>query len=517
MVPHALFNLHLVHSSLLWVHLRNPLTAKPAVEEVGRGLGLVHGDHVAGAVELHKGEVAAGLDLAVLVTLADGQTLDLGLVEALLAGPLESLGPGTVAEPVADVVGVTSVDENGNLLKKLGDDAVERLEPIACEEEVAVDVEVAAVVAVDLGTEGILDLILVEVLADPAKSRVAEVAAVLALAADVVDVLAGALVGADEGVVAVDAGGNARPDTAGVVAVLDQALAAGESVVHGLAFALVEDSGVATLAASHGTVVAVLGPAVGQTVTDQDALQVDVAVLVGENLRGENGNVVAGVRLAGNVEVLLGVLGELVEEEGEQGVDVLAGGDRVGDGGAGVGVADVDGLVKEDDRGIVVPRPFVVDDLELLVTAVLLDLVDAEGRRVDLLGAQVEVLEVTSNLAVLLAVLLNPHLLDVGALDDVVPLLVGLAVGGLGLGGMAFFLKASTASGASRVISSQTALASVVIFPNFSSKVESQFWPATLMESKGLSLPPRTCWSSATAVEAAPRTRAEVENLMMGN
>ncbi len=75
----------------------------------------------------------------------------------------------------------------------------------------------------------------------------------------------------------------------------------------------------------------------------------------------------AGIRLASDVEVLLGVLGELVEEEGQEGVDVLAGGNRVADGRAGVRVADIDGLVKENDAGIVVPGELVVDDLELLV------------------------------------------------------------------------------------------------------------------------------------------------------
>lgn len=322
---------------------------------------------MASTVELHEGKVAAGLDLAVFLALANVEALDLGLVERLLTGPLESLGPGTVAEPVADVVSITSVDEDGDLLEKLGNNAVEGLEPVASEEEVAVDVKVAAVVAVDLGAEGLLDGILVQVVGDPAKSRVTQVAAVLALATDVVDVLSGALVRADEGVVAVDAGGDARPDAARIVAVIDQALAAGKSIVHGLALALVENSRVATLSASHGAVVFVLGQAVSETVANQDTLQVNVAVLVRENLRGEDGDVVAGIGLASNVEVLLGVLGEFVEEEGEQGVDILASSDRVGDGRARVGVADVDGLVKEDDGGVVVPRPLVVDNLEFLV------------------------------------------------------------------------------------------------------------------------------------------------------
>jgi len=88
---------------------------------------------------------------------------------------------------------------------------------------------------------------------------------------------------------------------------------------------------------------------------------------VRQDLGGKDGDVVAGVRLASDVEVLLRVLGERVEEEGQEGVDVLAGGNSVADGRARVRVADVDGLVKEDDAGIVVPGKLVVDNLELLV------------------------------------------------------------------------------------------------------------------------------------------------------
>jgi hypothetical protein len=55
------------------------------------------------------------------------------------------------------------------------------------------------------------------------------------------------------------------------------------------------------------------------------------------------------------VEVLLGVLGELLEEEGEKGVDILASRPGVADGLAAVGVADIDGLVEEDDGSVTVP------------------------------------------------------------------------------------------------------------------------------------------------------------------
>lgn len=288
-------------------------------------------------IDLHEREVAAGLDLAVLLLgFTKVEVLDIGTVELLLARPLQSLSPGLVAEPVADKVGITGVDQDGDLLEDLGNKAVERLHPVTLEEEVAVDVKVAAVIAIDLSTNGVANLLLVQVFADPAESAVAEVAAVLTLATDVIDVLTGALVRSNEGIVAVDGGRDTAPDATALITVVDQRLAAGKGVVHALALALAENGRVATLSAGHGTVVLILGVGISQAVADKDGLEVDVAVLVGENLRSENRDVVSGIRLAGNMEVLLGILGELVEEQGKEGIDVLASGNRVADGRAGV-------------------------------------------------------------------------------------------------------------------------------------------------------------------------------------
>jgi len=273
--------------------------------------------------------VALDLTHSLAITI-DLEVLHLGLLVLLLAGPLKRLGPRLVAEPVADVISIASVDQDWNLLEDGGHDAVVRLHPVALEQEVAVDVEIAGLVVGDLCANGLHDLLLVEVALYPVKLVVAEAVAAAWLA-HVVYVLAGALVRANHSVVTVDGSGHAGPDGLGLVAVLDQAGAARVGVVHGGALALAKDGGPATITAGHGAVVLVLGEAIGQTVADEDGLQVDVALLVRENLGREDGDVVPGVRLARDVEGLLGVLGELLEEEGEQGVDVLAGGDSVAD------------------------------------------------------------------------------------------------------------------------------------------------------------------------------------------
>ena len=319
------------------------------------------------SVQPHEGEVAARLDLANLLTVTtELEVLELGLGVVLLARPLKGLGPRLVAEPVADVVSITSVDKDWNLLKDTRNEAVVWLHPVTLQQEVAVDVEVAAVVGVDLCANGLHDLLLVEVRGDPVNLVIAEVV-VTAGSADVVDVLASALIRANHGVVAVDGGGHTAPNRLGSVAVLNEAGAARVGIVHGLALALVKNSRPATLAAGHGAVVLILSQAIGETVTNQHRLEVDVALLVGQNLRCKDGDVMTSIGFTRDVEALFRVLGELLEEKGKQGVDVLAGSNRVADRAAAVGVTDIDGLVDEDDRSIGVPREVVELHLAILL------------------------------------------------------------------------------------------------------------------------------------------------------
>lgn len=348
-----------------------PLTTQPAVEELQAGLGLVHGDHVATTVETHVSEVTVRLDLADLLAsvlvLLDDDILHLSSGILRLAGPLKSLSPSLVTEPVADEVGVTGIDEDRDLLKKTGHQAVVRLHPIAVEEEVAVDVEVARIIAIDLSAKGLAHTLLVEVLAHVAHALVAKVGLVLTLSANVIDVLASALVRSQQSVVAVDGRRDTDPSALTVVASFNHLLAARQSIVHGLAALLVQNSGVTTLTASHRTVILVLSKAIGQTVSNEHRLQIDVAVLVRKDLRGEDRNIVTSIGLAGNVEVLLGILRELLEEQRQKGIDVLACSHGVADSLAAVGIANVDGLVQKDDGSIRVPRVVVVDSLDFAV------------------------------------------------------------------------------------------------------------------------------------------------------
>jgi len=289
----------LSHCDLSLKHLLRPeLTRQPPGHHLGRRLGLIIGHHVATCVQPQEGEVAAGLDLADLLAIASKlEVLHLGLSIVLLAGPLESLGPGLVAEPVADVVGVAGVDEDGDLLEEAGDDAVVRLHPVALEQEVAVDVEVAAVVRVDLCTDGLHDFLLVEVRGDPVDLIVAKAVAA-AGAANIIDILAGALVWANHSVIAIDRGRNTAPHRLRVVAVLDQASTAGIGVIHRLALALIKNSRPATLTTGHGAIVLILSKAVGKTITNKDRLEVDVALFVRENLRGKDGDIVSSIGLS---------------------------------------------------------------------------------------------------------------------------------------------------------------------------------------------------------------------------
>ncbi|KAJ6261277.1 Dihydroxyacetone kinase [Drechslerella dactyloides] len=334
---------------------------EPPVEELEAAIRLVHRRHMSRLVDAQERQPLRALDLTnALAALRHIEIPERRLVELLLALPFQGFRPGMVAEPVADKVRVAGINQHGDLLEQIRHEAMVRLHPITREEEVAVDVEVAGIVLGHLRAEGVDYALLVQVAGDPAEVRVAQVRGILARAADIVHVRARALVRSHHRVVAVDGRGHAAPHALAVVAVGDEVRAARVCVLHVLAFRVVQHGGVSALAAGHRLVVFVLREAIGEAVADQYRFQIDVALLVGEDLVGKDGDVVARVGFTRDVEGLGGVFGELLEEEREERVDVFTGRDGVGDGGAGVGVADVDGLVEEDDGGVVVPGGRVV-------------------------------------------------------------------------------------------------------------------------------------------------------------
>jgi len=193
---------------------------------------LVEWDHVPSLEDLHESKVSRGLDLAVLVAVIELEVFDRCGVELLLAGPLKSLSPSLVSEPVANEIGISGIDQYWDLCKNVGDKTVEWLHPISSKQEVSVDIEVARVIPTDFNTKSRADLLLVQVFADPAKGRVAKIAAILALAANVVHVLASLLVWTNHSIVTVNACRHALPDTFAVVASLNERLATWKSVCH---------------------------------------------------------------------------------------------------------------------------------------------------------------------------------------------------------------------------------------------------------------------------------------------
>lgn len=99
---------------------------------------------------------------------------------------------------------------------------------------------------------------LVQVLCDPVELLVAQAPPISALNADVVGILARALIGTYDGVVAVDGSGHAGPDAPGAIAAFNKGFAAREGVVHGSTFAFVEHGRPAAFAAGHGAIIIVL-------------------------------------------------------------------------------------------------------------------------------------------------------------------------------------------------------------------------------------------------------------------
>jgi hypothetical protein len=154
-----------------------------------------------------------------------------------LARPFKILRPGAIPDErlviiitgvmkyvpknVANEVSISSVDQDWDLGEDIRYQAMIWLHPVTGEQEISVDIKVTAIVTAHFNAKLRHNSLLVQILADPAKSRVAKVAAILTFPANVIYIIACLLIRANHGVIAVDASGYARPDALAIVAVLD--------------------------------------------------------------------------------------------------------------------------------------------------------------------------------------------------------------------------------------------------------------------------------------------------------
>ena len=67
------------------------------------------------------------------------------------------------------------------------------------------------------------------------------------------------------------------------------------------------------------------------------------------------------------MKILRSIFWELLEEQCEEGINVLAGGDGITDRATAVGEADINGLIEEDDRSIGVPRVWIVNEFQVFI------------------------------------------------------------------------------------------------------------------------------------------------------
>lgn len=339
---------------------------------------------MAGAKDAEVRKRARGTDVTGMVAVGE-PLLVLLLLQLGLTRPGELQSPGLVTHPVANEIGITRVQQDTDtILEQWGHHVVEGLHPVALEHEAHVDLHVARLVLIDLDSKRSLDILLVQVVLDSVQNRVAESTVALALFADIVGVLLGHLVGGDHLLVAVGGGGQAAEDRVGIVASLDQVGAGWVRISHLVAGGIVQDRAV-RVAAGHLGVVLVLDLGISETVANEEGGEVDVLdtwrtvqggrheLVLSVDLLTNGRDVVTGVGLSSDVEVEALVLWELLEEDLEESIDILGGGEGVGDR-VTVREANVGGLVQEDDGRVRGPRVGVEDS----AGAILLDSAGAE-------------------------------------------------------------------------------------------------------------------------------------------
>jgi hypothetical protein len=122
-------------------------------------------------------------------------------------------------------------------------------------------------------------------LRNPPHHRIAEVILILAFPTDIINVQPSALVRPHHGVVTIDGCRDTGPSRLGLVTTFNQAGAARVGIIHRLTLGITQNRRVSTFTAGHRAVVIVLGKAISKAVTNEDRLEIDIALLVREYLR----------------------------------------------------------------------------------------------------------------------------------------------------------------------------------------------------------------------------------------
>lgn len=316
-----------------------------SVEHVKGNGGLIHGHHVASSKDLEEGEALGSLGGTNLCT-SKGVGSGGSFLEGGLTRPLHIVCPGATTEVVADKVLSSRVDQNGDTGSENGGNIDSKVgDPVT--EEFGVDNSIAlGPPSLGVDVQGSLDGGLSKELVD--RGEIVAERGNLTGDADVIhiDGTTDLRLRSHENALHTNIADVERdgPDTRG-----DRRAASGEDSLvvsnsKGVVeqFVLIEELSVGTI----------LARGINETVTDSDALEVDLQTLVGlvvqNNGLRDGGYVVACVRFTENVEGKRAVLG-MTLEKGLQELphvlrDLILAGHIVGQM-VGVGEAGSDGLV----------------------------------------------------------------------------------------------------------------------------------------------------------------------------
>eukprot|EP01136_Pigoraptor_vietnamica_P028794 Opistho-1_new@86650 len=264
-------------------------------------LGLVHGHHVTGVVDLEEREAADSAHEARLLAV-DHPRLVVRRRKRRLGRPLELDRPRLVAHVVADKVVLAGVDEHADAIgEHRGKKELVVLHPVGLEH--GVHDHVALGPLVPRHAEGLDDVVARKELLG--RAEVVAKPAIRAVEADVVLVHASVKRRLKKACVARELGEVAREGA--LLAALDELDAAGDGLHHRVVLVL-RDERAHVVVERHLGIEGVLHLGVRQAVADANALEVQVearpVLVVQVDARRDSGDIVAAIRLAKDVEVV---------------------------------------------------------------------------------------------------------------------------------------------------------------------------------------------------------------------